>query len=369
MAASATLRLTQMRPVATVKSLSVAERAHGPVAKIHDVARQAGVSPATVSRYLSGRTVRSADAIAEAVAALDYSPSAIARSLKSGVTRNIGVVVPDITNPFFASAVKGIEKASRDQAYNIFLANSDESAERQNAIIATLVGMVDALIVTPAIESADVPEALARHEVPVVLLDREWGEDQGFDSVVVDNVGGAKQVIRHLSQLGHHRVATIAGPLNSTPGRLRFEGFTVGVAAAELDDDPALVHMGDFRETSGYLGMKTLLALDRPPSAVFVANNLMAIGALRACKEARLRLPEDLSFVSFDDFELGDLLQPAISTVSRPTIEQGALAMSLLTERLAGGGASGPGRRCVLETRLSVRESTGPAPDPARSNQ
>ncbi len=329
------------------------------MAKIHDVARRAGVSPATVSRHLSGRTVRSADAIDEAVSALEYSPSAIARSLKSGVTRNIGVVVPDITNPFFASAVKGIEEGSREQAYNIFLANTDESAERQNKILATLVGMVDALIVTPAIESADVPEALARHEVPVVLLDREWGEDRGFDSVVVDNPGGARQVVRHLAQLGHEQVAIIAGPLDSTPGRQRYEGFADGLRLAKLDADPALVQMGDFRETSGYLGLKTLLSLERPPTAVFVANNLMAIGALRACKEAGIRLPEDLSFVSFDDLELGDLMQPAITTVSRPTSEQGALAMTLLTERL-NGRASAPGRRCVLETRLSVRDSSGP---------
>lgn len=332
------------------------------MAKIHDVAKRAGVSPATVSRYLGGKTVRSAEAIAEAVTALDYSPSAIARSLKSGVTRNIGVVVPDITNPFFASAVKGIEEGSRDQAYNIFLANSDESAERQNQILTTFVGMVDALIVTPAIESADVPEALARHEVPVVLLDREWGEDQGFDSVVVDNEGGAKQVVRHLAQLGHERVAIIAGPLDSTPGRLRHQGFAEGVKLAGLDSDPSLLQMGDFRETSGYLGLKTLLSLDRPPTAVFVANNLMAIGALRACKEAGIRLPADLSFVSFDDLHLGDLLKPTITTVSRPTTEQGALAMSLLIERLTGQADSSGRRRCVLETRLSVRDSSGPVP-------
>lgn len=330
------------------------------MASIHDVARRAGVSPATVSRYLSGQNVRSADAIAESVSAYDYFPSAIARSLKSGVTRNIGVVVPDITNPFFASAVKGIEKASRHQAYNIFLANTDESAERQNQVLATLAGMVDALIVTPAIESADVPEALARHEVPVVLLDREWREDHGFDSVVVDNFGGASQVVRHLAQLGHRRVATIAGPLDSTPGRLRYEGFMEEVRKAGLDEDRNLIQLGDFRETSGYLRLKTLLQLDPPPSAVFVANNLMAVGALRACKEAGLRLPEDLSFVSFDDFDLGDLLTPAITTVSRPTTEQGELAMSLLAERLASEPSS-PGRRCVLETRLSVRDSTGPS--------
>ncbi len=337
------------------------------MARIYEVAKRAGVSPATVSRYLSGRNVRATDAIAEAVRALDYSPNAIARSLKSGVTRNIGVVIPDITNPFFAAAVSGIEEGSRDQAYNIFLANSDESAERQNQILGTLVGIVDALIVTPAIESAEVPEALARHDIPVVLLDREWAEDRGFDSVLVDNRGGAAQAVRHLAELGHKRVANIAGSLDSTPGRLRAEGFADEVALAGLDTDPALVHVGDFRERSGYLGLKALLALDRAPTAVFAANNLMAIGALLACREAGLKLPDDLSFVCFDDLVMNELLRPAITTVSRPTTEQGALTMSLLSERLTGR-TSGPGRRCVLDTHLTVRESSGPPPDGRRSH-
>jgi LacI family transcriptional regulator len=328
---------------------------------IGDVAKRAGVSPATVSRFLTGHSVRAHEAIAQAIDELSYSPNAIARSLKSGVTGNIGVVVPDITNPFFAQAVKGIEEGSREQSYNIFLANTNENAERQNEILTAMIGMIDALILTPAIESAQVPEALERHSVPVVLLDREFGEDLGLDSVLVDNLGGARQAARHLTQLGHRDIAIISGPLDSTPGRLRHQGFLEGLRDAGVEPRPDLLYMGDFREMSGYLGIKTLLSLERPPSAVFVANNSMAVGALRGCRETGARLPQDFSFVSFDDFELGDLFQSAITTVSRPTVEQGALAMSLLSERLAGQAPDRP-RKCVLETRLSVRDSSGPPP-------
>lgn len=327
-----------------------------PAATITDVASRAGVSPATVSRFLSGQNIRHAEVVWRAVEELGYAPNRLARSLKSGQTRNIGVVVPDITNPFFGAVVKGIEASTSDQAYNLLLCNTDENAERQNHLLRTLVGAVDALILSPAIESPQAPEALSHHQrVPVVLLDREFGDGERYDSVLVDNVGGAQQAARYLTDLGHVGVAVISGPLDSTPGRQRHEGIVRGMAEAGLELDADLIEVGDFRETGGYLAMKSLLGRSSM-TAVFVANNLMAAGALRACKEVGVRIPEQLSFVSFDDLELGQLLEPAITTVSRPTVAQGVLAMSLLMERLAGSADSAP-RRCVMETRLSVRDS------------
>ncbi len=338
-------------------------RGEAPAATITDVARRAGVSPATVSRFLSGQNIRHAEVVWRAIEELGYAPNRLARSLKSGRTRNIGVVVPDITNPFFGAVVKGIESSSSDQAYNLLLCNTDENAERQDHLLKTLVGAVDALILTPAIESPDAPEALMHHRrVPVVLLDREFGDGEHYDSVLVDNVGGARQATRYLTDLGHRKVAVISGPLDSTPGRQRHEGVVTGMRDAGLELDPELVEVGDFRETGGYLAMKSLLA-GASLSAVFVANNLMAAGALRACKEAQVRIPEQLSFVCFDDLELGELLEPAITSVSRPTVAQGVLAMSLLLDRLDGDAADAEPRRCVMETRLSVRDSCTRPPE------
>ena len=328
-----------------------------PAATITDVARLAGVSPATVSRFLSGQNVRHAEAVWRAVEELGYAPNRLARSLKSGRTRNVGVVVPDITNPFFGAVVKGIESTSSGQAYNLLLCNTDEDAERQDHLLKTLVGAVDALILAPAIESPNAPEALTHHRrVPVVLLDREFGDGERYDSVLVDNVGGAQQATRYLTDLGHRNIAVVSGPLTSTPGRQRHEGVVAGLREAGLTLDEELVEIGDFRETGGYLAMKSLLGRSSM-TAVFVANNLMAAGALRACQEVGIRIPEQLSFVCFDDLELGELLEPAITSVSRPTVAQGALAMSLLLERLDGDGADAEPRRCVMETRLSVRDS------------
>jgi len=325
---------------------------------IDDVARVAGVSRATISRFLNGRRVRERLAIEAAIAKTGFSPNHLARSLKSGKTRSIGVVVPDVANPFFAHAVRGIEVSLREDRNNIFLCNTDESAARQEEVLDSLIGRVDAIILAPATESTMVPRALEVMRVPVVLLDREFADHSRYDSVLVDNEGGAAAAARYLAQLGHRRIAIISGPLTATPGRTRHDGFLAGAEGAGVGIRPEYEYIGDFRELSGYLGAKTLIALPEPPTALFVANNLMAVGALKALREARVRIPDDLSFVSFDELELGELLEPTLTTVTRPTVEQGALAASLLADRLRGDVAAP--RQCVLETSLSVRESCSP---------
>lgn len=322
---------------------------------IADVARLAGVSPATVSRFFSGRPIRAEAAVRNAIDELGYSPNAIAKSLKSGRTGNVGVIIPDISDPYFASAVKGIDMESRERGYNLFLCNSDDGRERQDQALVALLGVVDGLILTPSIESGPPPASLARHACPLVLLDREFSEPVDCDTVTVDNLAGAKQAARYLVEIGHRRIGVISGPLTSTPGRLRHEGFIQGLTESSIELEDQNVFVGDFREMDGYIGMKHVLS-GLPPTAVFVANNLMAIGALRACKESGLRVPSDLSFVSFDDLEVGTLLEPAITTVGRHPTQEGALAMSLLAQRLEGDSFDAP-RRCVLETRLSVRDS------------
>lgn len=331
---------------------------------IDDVAHAAGVSRATVSRFLNGKRVRARSAIESAISETGFSLNHTARSLKSGRTRSIGVVVPDVANPFFAHAVRGIEVSLREDRHNIFLCNTDESAARQEEVLDSLIGRVDAIILAPATESTSVPRALDLMRVPVVLLDREFADHSLYDSVLVDNEGGAAAVARYLAQLGHRRVAMISGPISATPGRTRHEGFLRAAEAEGLVIPPDYRCIGDFRELSGYLAAKVLVALPQPPTALFVANNLMAVGALKALREARVRIPDDLSFVSFDELELGELLEPRLTTVTRPTVEQGAIAASLLAERLRGEAPESP-RRCVLETQLSVRESCS-RPSPVR---
>jgi DNA-binding LacI/PurR family transcriptional regulator len=332
---------------------------------IHDVAARAGVSTATVSRYLRGEKVRAADAVRAAVAELGYSPNAVAQSLKSGRTATIGVVVPDVTNPFFAAVAKGLEQVCRAQSFRMLLANSDEDAEREQEILADLVHRVDGMILAPATEQDRAPLHLRETGVPVVFLDRELAGGELFDAVLVDNAGGARAAAEHLIGLGHTRIAFINGPVDTTPARGRREGFLAALDEAGLK--PAHEHDldGGFREDTAHQLALRLLALPHPPTAIFTGNNLMTVGVLKALQEMRVRVPADISVVGFDDLTLGSLLRPPLTCVHRPDVEQGALAMRLLLNRIREQAPDRP-RRIVLGTELVVRESTGKPPKARR---
>ena len=314
------------------------------------------MSTASVTRFLRGQRVRSAIAIAEAVRELDYRPSELARSLKSGVTRSIGVVVPDVSNPFFAAVVKGAETVSRRDSYNISLCNTDENAEREHEVLAALRGRVDGLILAPVTEEAETVADLQRAEVPIVLLDRELRGNTGFDAVLIDNAGGARQAVEYLVGLGHERIGLISGPTDTTPGRGRYDGFVKALDEAGIELDEAHVQQGEFREDGGYQAALRLLAVQPPVTAIFAANNLMSIGALRALHDMGVSVPGDVSFIGFDDHALAELLAPPLTVIDRPTEEQGALAMRLLLNRLGAAPGDEP-RRIVLDTTLRARGS------------
>ncbi len=334
---------------------------------IHDVAARAGVSIATVSRHLRGEKVRAADAVRAAVAELGYSPNAVAQSLKSGRTGMIGVVVPDVTNPFFAAVAKGLGQVSRSEDFRILLADTDESAEREEEVLADLVHRVDGIILAPATEQDQAPLHLREAGVPAVFLDRELEGGELFDVVLVDNAGGARAAATHLAALGHTRIAMINGPADTTPGRGRREGFLAGLAEADLELPPEYDLDGGFREDSAHQLALQLLALAQPPTAIFTGNNLMTIGVLKALQEMRVEVPGEISVVGFDDLTLGSLLYPPLTCIDRPDVEQGALAMRLLLNRIRREAPDRP-RRIVLDTELIVRESTA-APTMPRRNR
>jgi LacI family transcriptional regulator len=331
-------------------------------ATIADVARRAGVSATTVSRFLTGQSVRAAEMIRAAIQDLDYRPSPVARSLRSGRTGSIAVIVPDVTNPFFAAVVKGAEAVARQDNYNLFLYNTDESVDREVDVLADLVGRVDGLILAPTVESDEAPLRAHQAGLPVVFLDREIDGSPMFDTVLVDNAGGSRRAAAHLLDLGHRRIAIVNGTPNSTPGRQRREGFLEALKSRGVEPPEAYQEYGDFREESAYQSVMRLLALEHPPTAIFVANNMMTVGALRALHDIGVRVPDELSIVGFDDLQLAALLLPPLTVVDRPMEEQGALAMRLLLRRLRETQDSAP-RRIVLETKLLVRGSTAPARD------
>lgn len=327
---------------------------------ISDVARHAGVSTSSVSRHLKGLQVTGAERIATAVQELGFHPSSVARWLKSGKTFTLGLVVPDVTNPFFAGVVKGVESVAHTAGYTVLLCNTDESADREHSVVSTLMDRVDGLILAPARDDAETADSLAALGIPVVLIDRTLRDPGPADVVLVDNAGGASAAAVHLLDLGHRRIGLISGPVETTPGAERHQGFL------DVCGDPVtvLIEMADFRESGGYQAAMRLFGRSDPPTAVFAANNMMTVGLLRALHDLGQRIPTDVSVVGFDDHPLGDLLDPPLTVVDRPTENQGAVAARMLLARLADANQRA-GRVVRLETKLVIRSSTGtPAGDP-----
>lgn len=331
------------------------------VGTIGDVAKRAGVSTTTVSRHLAGQRVRRAAEIQDAIEALDFRASHTARSLKSGVNRTIGLVVPDVSNPFFAAVAKGVESVSRQLELKVFLSNTDESVELERDVLQGLIGRVDGVILAPARERSDNTAGLRSAGVPVVLLDRRLADATDLDSVLVDSHGGACSAVEHLLSLGHRRIGLVSGPLDTTPGRERYDGYVAALETAGIGVDPALVQAGDFKVDSGYQATLRLLGSPSNVTAIFSANNLMSIGVLRALHHIGVRVPEEVSVIGFDDLELAELLRPPLSVISRPAVEQGVLAMRLLRNRIEEKGPR-LAQKIVLDTHLLARGSCAPPP-------
>lgn len=326
------------------------------MANIQAVARQAGVSTATVSRYLSGERVRSHERVAAAIEALDYQPSRTARGLRMGRHLAVGVVVPDITNPFFAAVTRGIEEVITPAGLQVVIANSSESVAREAELVRDLERRVDGILLAPATETDVVPSRLVASGTPVVFVDRLVTSSGDFDCVEVDNAAGARLAAEHLLDLGHRDIALVSGPQSCTPGRKRHEEFLAALAQRGLTPPPEHLEIADFTEAGGAAAMERLLDLPERPTAVFVANNLMVVGALKVIRARGLRIPEAISVIGFDDLDLGALLDPPLTVIDRPTLAQGAAAGRLMLARL-----DQPERPCeslTLPVELVVRGST-----------
>jgi LacI family transcriptional regulator, galactose operon repressor len=330
-----------------------------------DVARLAGVSVATVSAVVNGKDGVSAERkrrVLEAMAALDYHPDHVARSLKVGRTHVIGMVVPDITNPFFTEVVQGLETEALQNGYSLILCNSGEDPQREQNQLSTLFSRrVDGVLLA-CTDSSSAYDSLIRRRFPLVFIDRV---PIGFTggAVVSDNVGGAYEATRHLIVLGHARIAIITGQLQLSNGIDRVEGFRKAMQEAHLPVREEYFYRGDFQIESGYRGGMELLRLGEPPTAILACNNKMTLGLMRAVSELRVPCPEQVSILGFDDFEWAANFSPRLTTVAQPTHEMGRQAMNMLLGKLkpSDGHTETPtGTLVVLKTELRIRESTAP---------
>jgi LacI family transcriptional regulator len=329
-------------------------------ATISEVAARAGVSTATVSRVIAGTgqvgdTLR--DRVLRAARQLDYLPNRVARNLRVRATRTIGAVIPDILNPFFTAIVRGIEDALQPEGYTLLLGNSDGEAERERLYLDTLRAEgVAGIVFVPSNGEKNAYRSLRRAGVPVVAIDRSpVGLD--VDLVEVTNEEGAHAAVAHLVGVGWKRIGLIAGPTQLNVSRERERGYERALKEAGLAASPDLVRRADFHEQGGYDAMRSLLELPERPSAVFVANNLMSMGALHAISDAGLEIPRDIGIVSFDDVPWGAWLQPPLTVVDQPAHHLGTTAARILLSRLRDPDR--PIRKVVLKTKLVVRASCG----------
>ena len=329
-------------------------------ATIHEVARRAKVSSATVSRVLSGAKFVSGelvDRVWRAVNELDYRPNQVARNLRARATRTIGVVIPDIQNPFFTSVVRGIEDALQERQFTLLLANSDGDPDRERVCLETLCAEeVAGLLMVPCNDEPLAYAPLVRQGVPVVAVDRV-AADFDVDSVGVTNEEGAFEAVRHLAGLGWRPIALIGGPQTTNVAVERERGYHRALAECGLSEMPTLVERADFREDGGYAAMQRLLERTPRPRAVFISNNLMAMGALRAISDAGLRVPDEVALVLFDDIPWGARVNPPLTAVAQPTYDLGVSAARLLLDRIHEPDR--PVRHVALKTELIVRDSCG----------
>jgi DNA-binding LacI/PurR family transcriptional regulator len=326
---------------------------------MRQIAARARVSVGTVSHVInSSAGVREPvrKRVLEAIERLGYQPSLLARGLRRNQTTIIGVIIPDISNPFFPLVVRGVEDIAYQNSYRLMLCNTDNDAEKEQVYFDELRAYrMAGLIVIPSANSRLVPQVgSSAGEPPVICLDRSPEGWKG-DSVTVDNAEGAYQATRHLLELGHRRIATIAGQLHVTSGVERLKGFKRALREAGINIAPEYIQEGRFDRLSGYEKGLMLLQFSPRPTAIFAANDLVALGVLAALRELGLRCPEDVSLVGFDDLELASFTNPALTTVAQPAYQMGARAAGLLFERLRGEDV--PTQHIVMKATLKVRDS------------
>lgn len=331
------------------------------MATIKDVAQRAGVSTATVSNVLTGRRYVSPplrEAVLEAVEALEFRPNNVAKSLRSRRTHAIGVAVPDLTNPFFNGIIEAVEAAVHEDGYQVILVGCGEDARREEERVHALIDRrVDGLILAPTQDDVAYRELIERSRTPTVIVDR-GPASSAFDFVGVENQNAACEATLHLIELGHREIAFLASTRDLANIRARLEGYRQALEQVRLPYRRQLVVFAGTTATGGEQEARALLQRGGRPTALFCATNTMAIGAVRAIRSLNVPFPEDISLLSFDDFEWTTLLEPYLTTVAQPVHALGEAAWRLLKGRL--DGERGPPRELLLPCELRVRQSTRP---------
>jgi LacI family transcriptional regulator len=342
------------------------------MATIKDVARLAGVSIATVSATLNG-TARVSESrskrVWDAVRSSGYTPHGIARSLRTGHTRAIGLIVGDILNPFFTSLCKAIEARASEAGYIVIMLNSDENPEKELNLVKVLIEhRVAGILLAPSGHAAAYLAALsATVRIPLVLVDRQLSSN-AYDAVVVDNYSAARMVTDYLIRLNHQRIAILIGRQHLWTTEQRVRGYRESLRAAKLPRHTDLELIADSQIETAYQVTQRVLNLAKRPTAIFAANNLMMLGALEAILDMGFDCPDTISLAGINDFSWSSAIRPRLTTVSQPIEEMGLLAMNTLLERIANRKAAKrqPPTTIALRPRFLIRDSCAPRPSAGR---
>jgi LacI family transcriptional regulator len=339
---------------------SAGRKKTGKTASIYDVARESGVSVFTVSAVVNnkshvGKGLR--ERVEAAIRKLNYRPNLIARSLANQRTHTIGMIVPDIGNPFFPLVVRGAEDAAQKHGYNLLLCNSDDSLDKEERAIELLLSKrVDGILLTKAAGDfrPQLRQMIKEVDIPFVLVMRTYPK-LTRDAVLTDDYHGAYEAVSHLARAGRKRIALISGPLKVSNAKERWQGFHDALKAEGLPYEEDLVIEGDYRLESGFRAGHSLFS--RRPDGIYVANHLMTIGLLQAAEEMGLRCPEDFGLVSFDDYPWLGIFRPRLTTVELPKHQLGSEAAELLIKRITGDDGKPVVRK--LQPELRIRQSCG----------
>lgn len=330
---------------------------------IKDIAEKTGVSLATVSRVLNNSGYvkqETRESIMKAIRELDYTPSAVARSLSKSETNIIGVVVPDINNPFFGEVIKGITSIADKENLHIILYDTDENISKEFKALKLLREQrIEGVIITPTSDNnefnSEYLSMLENMGIPIVLIDRDV-KYSNFDGVFIDNIKGAYEGTEALIRSGHKKIAIISGPKTSKPGRDRFRGYKKAMAMNKIDIADNYVFYGDYKLQSGYEITKEILKMKDRPTAIFACNNMMSLGCIKALYEEDIKIPEDMALVGFDEVEILNVIGVKVSVISRPTGEMGKVAMNILIDKLKNKN-SDQTKRIILSPELILRGS------------
>jgi LacI family transcriptional regulator len=323
------------------------------------VASAAGVSIATISRVVNGHgnvSEKTRNHVLEVLKELNYRPNRLARSLITKRSCIIALIIDDISNPFYPQIALGVETAAKNAGYSLILCNLNGSAETEIDYINVLLGrQVDGLIFVASRVDSSFYTTKLQIDVPVVSMDRQINIP-GADQVFLENVAGGYKITKYLIDRGHTRIAHITGPLSMCTASDRKQGYHKALEEARITSHKHLIVEADYKLLGGQLATEKILKAKILPTAIFYANDLMAIGGMDAIRRANLRTPEDIAVAGYDDISFAALTYPSLTTVQFPTINLGSMAMQMLLDRIQGLSSNEP-RDVILEPSVIARNS------------